>query len=322
MGADSKIAWTHHTFNPWRGCSKVHTGCTHCYAEALSTRQPDVFGVWGDNGTRVVASEAMWRQPLKWNRDAAAAGERHRVFCASLADVFEDRPDLTEPRERLLELIGATRNLDWLLLTKRPQNVNNLMSPAPTAAVPIPYLGGGDYLPNVWLGTSISNQETADDLVPKLLAAQASLRFLSVEPLIGPVNLAAALFTQPPPADCEHDEGPESGGLWNGPTALGQRGVQWVIVGGESGWKARPCEVAWIESVVRQCAEAGVPCFVKQMGSRSGARDVWDLSDSVFRDLEAAGADRFPCVVRLDDKGGRLDQIPEDLRVRQFPVTR
>src|SRR5690349_6943095 len=121
MGRDSAIEWTHHTFNPWRGCTKVSAGCAHCYAETWSKRNPKALGIWGDGGTRVIAAEAYWRQPLKWNAAAKAAGERHRVFCASLADVFEDRPELVESRERLLDVIYKTPDLDWLLLTKRPE---------------------------------------------------------------------------------------------------------------------------------------------------------------------------------------------------------
>src|SRR5689334_23137746 len=126
MSENSKIEWTHHTFNPWRGCARVSPGCEHCYAETWAKRNPAQFGTWGATGTRVVASDAMWREPLKWDRKAAAAGERHRVFCASLADVGEDRLDLMVPRRRLCELIVDTPNLDWLLLTKRPENLARL----------------------------------------------------------------------------------------------------------------------------------------------------------------------------------------------------
>src|SRR5262245_49606753 len=118
---NSKIQWTDHTFNVWRGCEKVSPGCAHCYAETMSRRNPAVLGEWGKHGTRVIASEAMWREPLKWDRQARAAGVRKRVFCASLADVFEDRPELVAPRERLFRLIEDTPNLDWQLLTKRPE---------------------------------------------------------------------------------------------------------------------------------------------------------------------------------------------------------
>jgi hypothetical protein len=120
MAETTKIQWTDHTFNPWRGCTKVSPGCAHCYAETQSKRNPKVLGVWGDAGTRPVASESYWRQPVAWDRIAKAEGRRRRVFCASLADVFEDRPELAAPRVRLLALAALTPHLDWLFLTKRP----------------------------------------------------------------------------------------------------------------------------------------------------------------------------------------------------------
>jgi protein gp37 len=220
MGANSAIEWCHATFNPWRGCSKVHEGCAHCYAESnYSVRMHGVK--WGPNGTRVRLSDAGWREPLKWNREAEAAGERKRVFCASLADVFEDwqgpildhhglkmglvddggkdglvRFDrfltMDDLRRDLFELIHKTPWLDWLLLTKRPENVR-AMWPAvgfPNAGV-AGTLGRSLYLQNVWLGTSVSNQETAERMVPLLLNSRDLCRvlFLSCEPLLGPIDL-------------------------------------------------------------------------------------------------------------------------------------
>jgi protein gp37 len=170
MAANSKIEWCHHTFNPWRGCTKVSAGCANCYAETLSHRNPKVLGVWGDGGTRVVASESAWREPRKWNdwrhehdcgREAttidaawycpehgecaadeihkvpfdAATHQRHRVFCASLADVFEDRPELHTPRARLFQLIAETPNLDWLLLTSQVHKIGNSVSPPVARAI-------------------------------------------------------------------------------------------------------------------------------------------------------------------------------------------
>lgn len=131
MAENSKIEWTHHTFNPWRGCTKVSEGCKFCYAETMSGRNPGTLGIWGPRGTRVVAAESYWRQPLKWDKAAEAAGEQHRVFCASLADVFEgpesmpasEWPKVQAARAQLFGFIEATPHLDWLLLTKRPQNI-------------------------------------------------------------------------------------------------------------------------------------------------------------------------------------------------------
>src|SRR5688572_14453924 len=171
MAENSKIQWTHHTFNPWRGCARVSPGCVHCYAETLSKRNPKTLGTWGVDGTRVVASPSMWQQPVKWDIAAARLGERHRVFCASLADVGEDRPDLVEPRKRLSDLIFRTPNLDWLLLTKRPENMTRLFD--------------RDTLERCWIGTTCENQEYADKRIPILIEIPAKVHFVSAEPLIG-----------------------------------------------------------------------------------------------------------------------------------------
>lgn len=243
MGENSKIEWTHHTFNPWRGCTKVSDGCKHCYAETLSNRFGGKHGAWGPQGQRVIAAESYWRQPIKWNREAAAAGERRRVFCASLADVFEgpetmpagNRRDVLEARHRLFELIEQTDWLDWLLLTKRPQNIMTMVTAAWRAG----------YMPsNVWLGTSAEDQQTADERIPHLLQAPATMRFLSCEPLLGEVVLGHWL--------------PHGG--WGGDA------IDWVIVGGESGHRARPMHPDWARSLRDQCQAAGVPFFFKQWG--------------------------------------------------------
>lgn len=345
MGQDSNIEWTTHTFNPWRGCTKVSAGCQHCYADTLSKRNPLTLGVWGPNGTRVVASEAAWKEPLKWDRAAKAAGERHRVFCASLADVFEDwtgpmvdaagralhfaRPgawgvddrgagpcSMTNVRHRLFGVIRDTPHLDWLLLTKRPENIDGLSQVA--LARPLP--------PNVWIGTSVEDQSTADDRIPHLLTVPAAVRFLSCEPLLGPVKLGDHLL--PRLGDMKGAFRPD-----HQPRSCR---IDWAIVGGESGPGARPCRVGWVRSLVGQCRAAAVPCFVKQLGENVVDRndhfggspdfdDHWpdDLDPMrVEHDIhgfreEYQGAD---CRVRLlDRKGGDPKEWPADLRVREFP---
>lgn len=263
MGIETKIAWCHHTFNPWRGCTKVSTGCANCYAETLSARNPAVLGEWGPRGKRVVASESMWRQPLKWDREAEEAGERRRVFCASLADVFEDRDELDPWRRDLWRLIDATPNLDWLLLTKRPERWRRCWPLDPIPGHIRQNEGDGkDWrkCPNVWLGTSVENQATADDRIPHLLQTPAAVRFLSVEPLLGPLDLTKWLAR--PEIPCP-DGIPGCEVFHFGPPPIG-----WVICGGESGRNARPCDTAWVRSIVEQCKAASVPCFVKQFGSR------------------------------------------------------
>jgi protein gp37 len=301
MGQDSNIEWTHHTFNPWMGCTKVSAGCANCYAENLmDTRYGKVK--WGDNGTRVVKKD--WSEPRKWNRLAAAAGERHRVFCASLADVFEDRPELIEPRVRLMKLIHATPHLDWLLLTKRPQNIMQAIRACARliheheiddGTGPILMLNKwiADIPPaNVWIGTSIENQATADERIPHLLRVPAAVRFLSVEPLLGPVDLHEAFYR------------PRLGP--NDPYKRRQTmGIDWVIVGGESGAKARSCDVGWIRSIVGQCVGANVPVFVKQLGANARTSSNDD-----------GGGWQFDFT---DRKGGDMSEWPEDLRVRELP---
>lgn len=254
MGQDSKIEWTTHTFNPWRGCTKVSAGCANCYAEKLSYRNPGVLGIWGDNGTRVIASESAWKEPLKWDRAAKMAGERHRVFCASLADVFEDRPELVAPRVRLFHLISETPNLDWLLLTKRPENIHRFyggqgVSRSWSESMP----------PNVWLGTSVENQAAAEERIPQLLAAPATVHFLSMEPLLGAVDLTDI-------GGPGHDHDALTGEYRDASVFRNTGGIDWVIVGGESGSHARPMHPQWVRSIRDQCVQAGVPFHFKQHG--------------------------------------------------------
>lgn len=294
MSENSKIEWTHHTFNPWRGCTKVSAGCANCYAETLSKRNPKTLGIWGDDGTRVIAAESYWRQPIAWNRKAEKAGERHRVFCASLADVFEDRPELHEPRKRLIELFYVTPHLDWLLLTKRPENALRLLYEDGLYAHPNPTLPCPQ--PNVWIGTSVENQQAADERIPHLLNTPAAVRFLSCEPLLGPLNLSA-YFGGPYvalPGDVIEPN-------YN-------FGVHWVIVGGESGHGARPMAIHWARDIVQQCGKANIPVFMKQLGSKPMA-----LGGSWPDDLHVVD-------VKLNSKkGGDMAEWPADLRVRQMP---
>jgi protein gp37 len=271
MGQNSKIEWTHHTFNPWRGCTKVSEGCQHCYAETMSGRNPGTLGVWGPKGTRVVAAENYWRQPAKWNAEAKAAGERRRVFCASLADVFEGEESMPgasvdaveEARARLWEVIEATPWLDWLLLTKRPRNVVHFTPYTPGAW---PY--------NVWIGTSVENQAAADERVPHLLQVPARVRFLSCEPLLGPVDLGKWITPGGEPLDWVPDGDAPPGDynpvLQQWETRPNDGGLHWVIVGGESGGHARPMHPQWARSLQQQCRDAGVPFLFKQWGEYVG----------------------------------------------------
>lgn len=275
MGQNSSIEWCHHTFNPWIGCAKVSAGCKNCYAETLmDTRYGRVK--WGVNGTRQRTSETYWKQPVRWNKDAAAKGIRYRVFCASLADVFEDRPELVQWRFDLFALIDATPNLDWLLLTKRPENIACLwprVDQDPTM--------GSHYLirkDNVWIGTSVENQDAADTRIPHLMKAAHLCRFtfLSCEPLIAPVELTAARLIQGgrtvDPRDTEE-------------VCL----IDWVIAGGESGPNARPMHPDWARSLRDQCVRDEVAFLFKQWGEWAPSCAQYPSTDVERAEAEEVG---------------------------------
>lgn len=225
MARHSRIEWTDHTFNPWWGCTKVSPACDHCYAEAWARRLG--LDVWSAGKPRRFLSETYWRQPGKWDAEAARNGTRARVFCASMADVFEWKRGLSAWRGRLWGLIEETPNLDWLLLTKRPHLVGRL----------VPW--SNEWPANVWLGTTVENQRWADKRLPHLADTGASVRFLSCEPLLGKVDL---------------DHWLESGA------------VHWVIAGGESGPRARPSDPQWFQGIRKQCVTHGTPFHFKQWG--------------------------------------------------------
>jgi protein gp37 len=179
-------------------------------------------------------SDSYWTQPLAWNYQAERAGRRTRVFCASMADVFEDRRDLDAKRTRLWELIEATPHLDWLLLTKRPQNVARLA----------PY--GSHWPANIWLGATAETQRWLDRRMDELRTVQAKVLFLSCEPLLGPLDFTAWI---------------------DGARRGDQRMVDWVIAGGESGGDARPMHPEWVTSIRDQCVTAGIKFLFKQWGN-------------------------------------------------------
>lgn len=227
MGERTAIAWCHHTMNAWIGCEKVSAGCANCYAEAFDKRIGGDH--WGRGKPRRVLSDAYWREPIKWNRAAEKAGERRRVFSSSLADVLD--PEAPEgQRERLFNLIGETPWLDWLLLTKRPENGRRLIPPTP-------YCGPR---PNVWLGVTVEHPDTLWR-VRELAQLPAAVRFVSAEPLLAETSFLPYLR---------------------------EGGVSWIIVGGESGAGARPFALDWARAIVRECQQTGTAAFVKQLGAR------------------------------------------------------
>lgn len=247
MAENSNIEWTTHTFNPWWGCTKVSAGCDHCYAETLSNRYGD--DVWGHGKDRKTMSNANWAKPVKWNKDAEGAAERPRVFCASMADVFDNEAPAGQ-RLRLLRLIMETPNLDWLILTKRPGYIRAALREcaedfecgAPLHAWIYEWLGGNPPA-NVWLGTSIENDKVLSR-IDDLKKTPTVVHFLSVEPLIGPIDHM----------DLTH--------------------IEWVIIGGESGPGARPMHPDWARRVRDLSVEARVPVLFKQWGEWVSTYDI------------------------------------------------
>lgn len=302
MGSSTHIAWCDRTFNPWKGCVKVHAGCKFCYAE----HEADIRysqAEWGSFGTRVKTNASYWKQPYKWAREAVAAQRFNAmkanpapyrselVFCASWADVFEDWDGVIrdhaghiltpsyEPagwqdrfatmddmRSDLFTMIDLTPHLTWLLLTKRPENIRRMWP--------------GGYRHNVWLGTSVSDQETADEWMPRLRRCYGlcPMLFLSAEPMLGPIDFRFAPSLEDGSIDSH---------------------FKWVIFGGESGWNARPCHEEWLRSGIQQCRVAGIPPFLKQLGQQ------------YYRENQI--------VQTRHVKGGDILEWPEDLQTQEFP---
>jgi protein gp37 len=279
VGKGTAIEWAHHTFNPWEGCQKVGPGCDHCYAEVRNARfGGGVATNWGPGAPRRRTSPGNWRQPLKWNREAANDNTRYRVFCASLAD-WADNAVPDQWRADLAQLIRDTPYLDWLLLTKRIGNANAMLRAMFPEGVPA----------NVWLGITVVNQKEADRDIPVAIvvkeALQLSVLFLSVEPLLGPLKLRRHLMAGRYPGECAScgkghgfTRCPNYGGISNwhslyrdGPVTCEQFvrksfAVDWVIVGGESGDGARPMHPEWVYDLRDQCAATFVPFLFKQWG--------------------------------------------------------
>jgi protein gp37 len=306
MGKNSAISWTHHTFNPWWGCTKVSEECEHCYAETLAKR----FGFgWGREAEPRLFGDQHWNDPIRWNREAEKAGDRKRVFCGSMCDVFEEREGkvgalLDELRVRLWKLIPETPWIDWLLLTKRPENIPRML--------PFIEIGGerSARFGNVWLGTTIGTAKAWRQRALALAEVPSAVHFWSCEPLLEPV---AILCPRCDGSGNDHRAGDGGGCSGDFPDL--------VIVGGESGANARPCHVEWIRSIQRQCREADVACWTKQLGANA-IGDGYDLSDETVRDLDAAGCDTLYEQAKLqlrDRAGADPSEWPADLRYREMP---
>lgn len=298
MTENSKIEWCDATFNPWIGCTKVSAGCANCYAESFARRYGKAE--WGPTARRVKTSAAYWRKPLGWNRKAEREGKRVKVLCASLADVFEDKPQVAPWRDELFHLIYATPHLDWLLLTKRPENIEEALlsikfaDKRPNAW----YLLEEGYLNNVWFGTSVENQKMAEKRIPALASIPSRMRFLSCEPLLGPLDLTPWL------GELEWRETSPGVRVRQGPL------VDWVIVGGESGPQARPMHEDWARSLSDQCTAAGIPFFFKQWGQfvPVGQTDAdWYNSGELMYAADKQTSGRFIRLRSKHDAGRQLD---------------
>lgn len=265
MAEKTEISWAHSTFNPWIGCTRVSPGCDHCYAAALMDER---YGrvKWGAGEPR--QRTKTWGEPVRWNRLAAASGKPWRVFCASLADVFDNEvPD--EWRQDLWDLITCTPSLTWMLLTKRIGNVRKMT----------PVWEEFGWPDNVWLGITVVNQAEADRDIHKLLEVPAAVRWLSCEPLLEPINFRWASWLSIRGRErTDHLDG--------------LRMLDWVIVGGESGAHARPLRPHWVADIRDQCKEAGVPFHFKQWGGRTPKANGHLLDGREHREFPTDGGSK------------------------------
>lgn len=268
MAKGSKIEWTDHTFNPWIGCQRVAPECDHCYAEAMNQRWSGGAN-WGPKAPRRRTTAAYWLAPRRWNAASAAFevahGRRQRVFCASLADVFDNAVP-ADWRNDLWALIEATPDLDWMILTKRPQNIARML----------PESWGAGW-PNVALGVTAGTMAGAKRDIPILQATPTRRRFISVEPLLERVDL------------CE-----ELGIWWNQTEGrwirTGEHGIHMMIVGGESGPGARPMHPVWVRSLRDQATAAEVPFMFKQWGEWKPVAQMTDAEADALYLPAPAGA--------------------------------
>lgn len=295
MAEETGIEWCDSTFNPWIGCTKVSEGCNGCYAEVSTPARTQKI-MWGPGQARHRTAPANWAKPMAWERGHLSFelkhGRRRRVFCASLADVFDNEVDPAW-RADLFKLISETPNLDWLLLTKRIGNAERMIDEAMNT---LHHRKWGDKMPgdpacnwpddgwdNVWLGATVVNQEEADRDIPKLLAVPARVRFLSIEPLLGPVDLTNIQTRVGTGTDVfsalEYDGDPDDD------VEFGTATLDWVVVGGESGAQARPMHPDWVRSLRDQCASASVPFLFKQWGEWCTSQQMTDQTgDSLYTD--------------------------------------
>lgn len=269
MGKVTNIAWCDSSWNPWIGCTQVGPGCKFCYAESLDKRYGHAH--WGPGAPRRRTSEENWKLPLRWNRIAFNTGTRPWVFCASMADVFDNEVP-PEWRTDMWALIRATPNLNWQIVTKRISNVKKMVPEN------WPY-------PHVGIIATVCTQAEADRDIPRLLNTPAAWHGLSVEPMLEAIDMRRLLTWGATVNDFHHPE----------------PGIDWVIIGGESGPKARPFSIPAARDLVAQCRAADVPVFMKQIGRRP----IFGTKIAKYNPHDRDGRD--------------LESLPVDLRIRQMP---
>lgn len=283
MSETTAIEWCDSTFNPWIGCTQVSPACDDCYA-ARSAPARTLGVAWGPRQARMRTSEANWAQPRRWNARAdqfiAEHGRRQRVFCASLADVFDNEVPV-QWRISLMKLILETPNLDWLLLTKRIGNAAEMLDVAFRAVHAQRERWQDNVPPHVWIGATICNQDEADRDLPKLLQVPAHRRFVSVEPMLGPIDLGLVCENWSEDIAMDPETGAHECCKACDHTGVGNA-IDWVICGGESGHKARPMHPAWARGLRDQCAAAGVPFLFKQWGEWLPAREERSITGPVL----------------------------------------
>jgi len=273
MATKTKIEWTDYSWNPVTGCTEADTSCRNCYAKRMAARLAGRNGYPADEPFRLTLHPDRLDEPLRWRKP-------RRVFVCSMGDLFhKDVPD--EFIDQVWAAMIARAQHTFLVLTKRPDRMADYARQ-----------WHREYQDHIWMGSSAGTQEMLDRRLPHLLRIPAAVRFLSLEPLLGPIDIPAACVKR----------------------RRGDPQPNWVIVGGESGPKARPCDVEWIRSIVQQCKAAGVPCFVKQLGAKATTGPTGNFRTyRGRRQIELAG------LGLRDPKGGNMAEWPEDLRVREVP---
>jgi protein gp37 len=305
MSDQSSIQWTDATWNPVRGCTKISPGCAHCYAETFAERFRGVNGHPYERGFDLRLVPEKLHEPLRWRKP-------RRIFVNSMSDLFhKDVPD--EFIDRVFAVMALCEQHTFQVLTKRADRLAGYLNAAgledrvyaamesvAEAHEIADFLFDAWPLPNVWLGVSVEDQHRADERIPLLLQTPAAVRFLSVEPLLGPVDLR-------PWIDCTCND------VTGTCASCLDGGIHWVIVGGESGPGARPMQVEWARSIVKQCKAAGVSVFVKQLGANVNITEATaPVGPRAHRVVKGR-------VSLVDRKGGDPAEWPEDLRVRDFP---